>query len=178
MKKLFIITALAVSVAVLNAQETAGFQLALTPGIALHASDTVIHGASFDIWGENPQHAFNLGFFNGSTGESSGFSWAIFANYSDTYTGVAWGFVNISHKKFVGWQDGFVNCSLGYFRGLQSGFINIAMETHGVQFGLVNNTQSLDGVQIGIANVVLDNPWFTRFPNKLATGFPLVNWSF
>ena len=189
MKKLLTIAAVIIGVAGVHAQqttqqtapqstETAGFQLALTPDIAIHPRTTTIHGVSLDIWGENPQHSFNLGFVNGSTGESSGFSWGFIANYADSYTGVAWGIVNISHQRFVGWQGGWVNYSQGYFKGFQSGLVNISQEAHGLQWGVVNYTESLRGVQIGLVNVVRDNPWFNEFPDKLATGFPIVNWSF
>jgi hypothetical protein len=44
--------------------------------------------------------------------------------------------------------------------------------------GLVNYAENLHGVQIGLANIALNNPWFKEFPDKLATGFPIVNWSF
>jgi hypothetical protein len=181
MKKLLTIAAVIIGVTSVNAQQTAkeaGFQLSLTPDIAIHPKTTTIRGVSLDIWGENPQHSFNFGFVNGSTGESSGFSWAFIANYADSYTGVAWGMVNISQQKFVGWQDGLVNYSQGYFRGFQSGLVNISQEAHGLQWGVVNYTESLNGVQIGVVNVIRDNPWFSEFPDKLATGFPIVNWSF
>ena len=90
MKKLIIIAALVISVAGLKAEEST-FQLSLTPDIAIHPKTTQIRGVSLDIWGENPQHSFNLGFVNGSTGDSSGFSWAFIVNYDDSYTGVQWG---------------------------------------------------------------------------------------
>ena len=103
MKKLLTFAALVIGVTGACAQQAAkpaaqeaGFQLALTPNIAIHPRTTTIRGVSLDIWGENPQHAFNLGFVNGSTGISSGFTWGFFANYADNYTGVAWGMVNIS----------------------------------------------------------------------------------
>jgi hypothetical protein len=43
---------------------------------------------------------------------------------------------------------------------------------------LVNYAENLRGVQVGLANVAMNNPWFNEFPDKLATGFPIVNWSF
>ncbi|MDE3067119.1 MAG: hypothetical protein KGJ60_06155 [Verrucomicrobiota bacterium] len=158
--------------------ETAGFQLALTPDIALHPRTTEISAVSLDIWGENPQHAFNLGFVNGSTGDSSGFSWAFLYNYAESYTGVEWAMVNHTTKSFLGWQDGWVNYDEGYFKGLESGLVNVAQDTHGLQFGVVNYADKLNGVQIGLVNVVNSNPWFDEFPHKLAKGFPIVNWSF
>jgi hypothetical protein len=177
MKKIIILTVLAASVAGVKADESA-FQASLTPDIAVHTKDTQINGLCLSIWGENPQHALALGFVNGSTGESKGFTWSFFCNYADSYTGVAWSLVNISHQKFVGWQDGAVNYSEGYFKGLQSGWVNVSEEFHGLQFGLVNYAENLRGVQIGFANIARNNPWFKEFPDKLATGFPIVNWSF
>jgi hypothetical protein len=177
MKKLIIIIALVISTVGLKAEESHFFQASLTPDIAIYSKTTEIRGIALDIWGENPQHSFNLGFVNGSTGDSAGLSWGL-VNYDDSYTGVQWGYVNISYKSFVGWQDGWVNYSQGYFKGFQSGLVNITQEAHGLQLGVVNYTESLNGVQIGVVNIIKDNPWFNEFPNKLATGFPIVNWSF
>ncbi len=176
MKKILIITALAASVAGIKADESA-FQASLTPDIAIHPKTTQINGVALDIWGENPQHSLNLGFVNGSTGDSKGFSWGL-VNYDDSYTGVQWGIVNYSKKSFIGWQDGDVNVSEGYFKGLQSGWINVAEETHGLQFGAFNYADKLNGVQIGLINVIKSNGWFDDCPDKLAKGFPIVNWSF
>jgi hypothetical protein len=164
MKKILVITALVISAAGLQADESHGFQASLTPDIAIYSKTTEIRGLSLNIWGENPQHGVALGLVNGSTGDSSGFSWAFFYNYADTYTGVEWAIVNYSKTSFTGWQAGFVNYSESKFNGLQLGFVNYA--------------ESLHGVQIGLANVAMNNPWFNEFPNKLATGFPFVNWSF
>ena len=163
MKKLFIIAALAISTVGLQAEDAPFFQASLTPDIAIYPKTTEIRGISLDIWGENPQHSFNLGFVNGSTGNSSGFTWAFFVNYDESYTGVAWAMVNISKEKFVGWQ---------------SGMVNVAKEFHGLQWGLVNYAENLHGVQIGFANIAINNGWFNEFPDKLAKGFPFVNWSF
>ncbi len=177
MKKTLIIAALAAGVATLKADESA-FQASLTPNIAIHPRTTQINGLSLDIWGENPQHSFNLGFVNGCTGDSQGLSWAFFYNYAESYTGVEWALVNHTTKSFTGWQDGWVNYDEGYFKGLESGLVNVAQEAHGLQFGLVNYTETLNGVQIGLVNVINSNPWFNEFPDKLAKGFVLVNWSF
>jgi hypothetical protein len=141
---------------------SSAFQAALTPNIALHPKDTRINGFSIAVWGENPQSAFALGFVNGSTGDSKGFAWGIF-NYTEKYTGAQLGIVNTSSELFVGLQDGAVN---------------IAKEVHGVQLGVFNYTDSLKGVQLGFANIVTTNPWFKEFPDKLAKGFPFLNWSF
>lgn len=178
MKKILILTALVISAAGLQADESHGFQASLTPDIAIYPKTAEIRGLSLNIWGENPQHGVALGFVNGSTGDSSGFSWAFFYNYADSYTGVEWAIVNYSKTEFTGWQGGLVNYSQGKFTGLQSGWINVAEEFHGLQFGLVNYSEQLHGVQIGFANIAMNNPWFNEFPNKLATGFPIVNWSF
>lgn len=178
MKKLLVIAGLAVSVVSIQAQSTAGFQASLTPDIAIHPKTTQINGVSLDIWGENPQHSFNLGFVNGSTGDSKGLSWAFFYNYSESYTGVQWSIVNHTTKSFVGWQDGWVNYNEGYFKGFQEGIVNVSMDAHGLQLGLVNYADKLNGVQVGLANIINSNPNFSAFPDKLARGFPIVNWSF
>ena len=162
MKKLFLLGAFLVSVAVVKADEPF-FQASLTPDIAIHDKGTHISGICLSIWGENPQSAFALGFVNGSTGESKGLSWGFFVNYSDTYTGVDLGMVNWSKVKFT---------------GVQFGAVNVADEYHGLQLGFVNYSENLRGVQLGFANIARNNPWFNEFPDKLATGFPFVNWSF
>jgi len=164
MKKLIILSALMVSVAGVKAADMPFFQASLTPDIAIHSKTTEISGICLSIWGENPQSALALGFVNGSTGVSKGFSWGFFCNYSDTYTGVAWSMVNYNKEKFVGWQSAFINVSKE-FHGLQTGFVNYAEDMQ-------------NGVQIGLINIAKNNPWFSEFPNKLATGFPFVNWSF
>jgi hypothetical protein len=163
MKKLILLTTLTASIASAKAADAPFFQASLTPDIAIHDKTTEISGICLSIWGENPQSAFALGFVNGSTGVSQGFTWSFFANYDDTYTGVAWAMVNVSNEKFVGWQ---------------SGIVNVANEFHGLQWGLVNYSENLRGVQLGLINVARNNPWFNKFPDKLATGFPIVNWSF
>jgi len=175
MKQLIIISTLAVSAAGVRADEF--FQASLTPDIAIHSRTTQINGFSLNIWGENPQYSLNLGFVNGSTGDSKGLSWGL-ANYAEDYTGVALGVVNISSERFFGWQNGAVNYSQGTFTGLQTGWINVAQEFHGLQAGMVNYAENLRGVQLGLVNVAQNNGWFDDFPDKLATGFPFVNWSF
>jgi hypothetical protein len=177
MKKLLILSALIISAAGLKAQESHFFQASLTPYVAIYPATTEIRGLSLSIWGENPQTGLALGFVNGSSGDSAGFSWGLF-NYADSYTGVSWAWVNCSRTRFVGWQAGCVNISMGNFAGLQTGGINYAQEFHGVQLGFVNYAENLNGVQIGLANIAINNPWFDAFPDKLATGFPFVNWSF
>ena len=161
--KIIIIAAFFIGAASLNAQESA-FQLSLTPDIAIQSRTTDIEGLSLGIWSENPQHSLTLGFVNGSTGDSGGFSLAFIFNYDDSYTGVQWAVVNYSKQNFVGWQSGFVDYAEGSFKGLQ--------------FGLINYAETLDGLQIGLFNVAMNNPMFDEFPDKLAKGFPIVNWSF
>jgi len=73
-EKLIMLSALVIGAAGVRADESA-FQASLTPDIAVHSKTTEISGLSLNIWGENPQHGVALGFVNGSTGESSGFSW-------------------------------------------------------------------------------------------------------
>lgn len=34
------------------------------------------------------------------------------------------------------------------------------------------------GFNLGLINVINSHPWFDEFPDKLARGFPIVNWSF
>ena len=183
MKKFFIITALAISAAGLRAEESHFFQASLTPDIAIYPKTTQINGLSLSIWGENPQHGLALGLVNGSSGDSYGFSWGLY-NYAESYAGVSWGLVNYSAKDFTGWQGGIlfcpciVNISKGKFTGFQNGVVNVSEEFHGLQLGLVNYSQNLHGVQIGLANIAINNGWFDDFPDKLATGFPIVNWSF
>ena len=165
MKRILITVLLATAAFGVSADDNSGskfFQAALTPDIALHSKDTRIGGISLAVWGENPQSAFALGFVNGSTDESRGFSWGI-VNYAQTYTGVQLGFLNTSSELFVGLQDGVVN---------------ITKEAHGLQLGVVNYTDTLKGLQLGFVNIVTTTPWFKEFPDKLSKGFPFVNWSF
>jgi hypothetical protein len=159
-----------------HARETA-FQLSLTPDIALYPRTATVRGVALNIWGENPQHGFTLGFVNGSTGDSAGFSWGL-VNYDQSYHGVQWGLINVSHEEFIGWQRGLINVDQGTFVGYQDGLVNVTEDARGFQLGIVNYAQNLDGLQIGLINVAMNNPWFTEFPDKLATGFPIVNWSF
>ena len=178
MKKTFVIMVLLIGVSGLRAEESHCFQASLTPDIAIYPKTTEINGLSLNIWGENPQQGVALGFVNGSSGDSAGFSWGL-VNYSESYTGVSWAWVNVNQAGFTGWQAGIVNVSEDKFTGFQSCWlVNYAKEMHGLQVGLVNYAEELHGVQIGLANIAINNPWFSDFPDKLATGFPIVNWSF
>ena len=162
MKKL-IFTLLLCLVATGAYAETEPFQLSLVPDVAIHSRDTYIKGVTIGIWSENPQSAFALGFVNGSTGDSSGFSLAL-VNYADNYKGVEWATVNYAS---------------GTFTGLQYGFVNYTGKLNGLQLGAVNIAKTADSaIQIGFVNVIQQNEWFTEFPQALAKGMVFVNWRF
>ena len=178
MNKFKVVSALCLSASAAQADNNAFFQASLTPDIAIYSRTTEINGLALSIWGENPQHGVALGFVNGSSDDSSGFSWGL-VNYSDTYHGVSWALVNVNQTSYDGWQDGLINVAEGDFVGFQSAYlVNYANHFQGFQLGLVNYAENLNGVQIGLANIANNNPWFSEFPNKLATGFPILNWSF
>jgi hypothetical protein len=139
-------------------------QLSLTPDIALQSKSERINGVALSIWGENSQYAFAFGFVNGSTGDSSGFSWSYILNYAEDYTGVQWGMGNYNKGSFVGWQSGIVNYA-GTLKGLQLGLVNYAEKGD-------------SGVQVGLVNIIPENKWFSELPQKLAPGMIIVNWSF
>ena len=168
-------------------------QLSLTPDVAIYNKTTNISGVSLNIWGENPQKGFALGFVNGSSGDSAGFSLGILFNYAENYTGVQWAPVNYAKKGFTGWQLGVVNITGGETKGLQTSAVNIAGNLSGVQLGAVNYAGQLKGlqlgainyaakatagVQIGVINIIPDNAWFVRFPGELAPGMVIFNWRF
>ena len=162
MKKIILIIAICFLASSAYA-ETKPFQLSLVPEVAIHSKDTRIEGVTLNIWGENPQSAFALGFVNGSTGDSAGLSLGFF-NYAQNYKGVEWGWVNYTSGNFTGLQYGIFNYA-GTFSGLQLGWINFA------QTGKT-------GVQIGLINIIPSNQWFKGFPQELAKGFVFVNWRF
>ena len=176
MKKITALLVLTSGIGVVQAEEV--FQASLTPEIAIYPRTTEIRGLALNVWGENPQIGVNIGLINGSTGDSGGFTWGI-VNYADSYTGIAWGIANYSRTSFTGWQSGWVNVSQGDFVGFQSGwFANYAENMQGLQLAFVNYAEHLHGVQLGFVNVAMNNSWFEEFPDKLATGFPILNWSF
>lgn len=177
MKKTLIIASFLVIANLAHADRP--FQAALTPDIAIVPKGDSVRGVALNIWGENEVTGLSLGFVNGLVGESSGLSYSFLGTYAESYKGVIWGgFLAYSTGDVLGWQAGAVNISRGSLVGLQSGVVNIASDVRGVQLGLVNYTDNMYGVQIGLVNVITTNPWFTDFPSKLATGFPIVNWSF
>jgi hypothetical protein len=158
--------------------QQAGFQIALLPECALHDSETLIHGVTWNIiCGENPQEGVTLGFYNIITGDSRGFSWGAI-NHSDAYTGVHWGIVNWNDETFKGWQSGLINYTGTKFTGFQWGALNVAKECRGFQLGVFNYAHRLNGLQIGALNIVAENHWFTAVPRQFAAAWPIVNWSF
>lgn len=177
MKKLVLMAACMVATGVL-AEEAKPFQASLTPDIAVHSRDTRINGVALSIWGENPQSAFALGFVNGSSGDSKGFSLGLY-NYTENYKGVQWAIVNYSSGEFVGWQGGFVNIAQD-MQGIQTAYVNYAQRLKGLQLGFVNWAQTTDtGIQIGLVNIIPENEvWFGNFPDEVAPAMVLVNWRF
>lgn len=171
------ILTIASSLAALNVLADTPIQLSLTPDIALFPRDTTVNGLTLNIWGQNPQGALALGFVNGSTGNSAGLSIGLI-NYAQSYSGVQWGAINISTENFIGWQHGWINVAQGTFSGFQLAFVNVAEDATGFQLGAVNYAQNLRGLQIGVINIAMNNAMFDRFPDQLATGFPILNWSF
>lgn len=166
MKKLMIMT-LGCVLATGAFADSKPFQLSLTPDTAMHPRDTSIEGVSLGVWNENPGKQWQLGFINGSTGDSAGVQWFVLLptiyNYAETFTGAQIGLVNYADD----------------VTGLQWGAVNIAKEMTGLQLGLVNWAESADsGVQIGLVNVIEDNEWFSDFPSDLSKGMVIVNWSF
>jgi len=158
--------------------ESKPVQLSLTPDIALFDRNTKIEGLALSIWGENPQTALAIGFVNGSTGSSAGFSFGLL-NYADSYKGVQWAPVNYVKSDFLGWQSAFINCTEGSVKGLQTGFVNYAGRLTGLQFGFVNyGAAAENAVQIGLINLLPENEWFTKLPSELAPGMIFVNWRF
>jgi hypothetical protein len=163
--------------------ETAGFQLSLTPDIAIQSRDTEIKGVSIGVWNENPGSQWQAGFVNGATGDSAGLQWFIFLptiyNYAENYKGAQLGFVNNVSGNFVGLQWGLVNYA-NALTGVQLGGVNIAKSVDGgFQWALVNYAETADNLfQLGLVNIIADNQWFSDFPGDLAQGMVFVNWSF
>ena len=85
--------------------ETRSFQLSLVPDVSIHPKTTQIDGLIIGLWTENPQNAFSLGLVNGSTGDSSGLSLGLLANYPENYRGAQIaGFVNYAKGEMRGFQ--------------------------------------------------------------------------
>jgi len=181
MKKLVLLTTLVIffSSYLVVFAETKPVQFSLTPDVAIHNKSTYINGLTLNVWGENPQSALAIGFVNGSTGNSKGFSLSLFFNYAENYKGVQWAAVNYAKSDFVGWQAAIVNYTEGSAKGLQTGLVNYAGNFTGLQLGLVNYAEKVSkGIQIGLVNIIPENEWFTNLPNELAKGMIIVNWRF
>ncbi len=143
-----------------------GFQLSLTPDIAIHHKTTQIDGVAINLWGENPQHALALGVVNGSTGNSSGLSLALLANYAESYKGAQFAWL--------------ANYSSGKLTGVQWAAFNYAEKLHGLQLGLVNFAETSDkGLQVGLINIMNETKsWFGAFPNEVAPAMVFLNWRY
>lgn len=155
-------------------------QLSLTPDVALYDRSETIEGLTLSIWGENRQQALSLGIVNGSNGQSVGLSLGLILNYADFYSGIHWVIFGVNYTKnnFFGLQLGWGNYA-GQMKGVQIGFANWAEHMNGVQFGLLNYAETAQtGVQIGLVNIIAQNKWFDNFPDEVAPGMVLVNWSF
>jgi hypothetical protein len=178
MKRIVLLACLVVLVASGQAMASKALQLSLTPDIALQPRGTHINGVSLNIWGENPQTSFALGFVNGFNDMSKGFALGLF-NYSDSYTGIQWGAVNYTTGSFFGWQAGAVDYTVGTVQGIQTGIVNYAGQLRGVQIGLVNYAATTQtGIQIGLLNIIPHNEWFSRFPDQIAPAMVFLNWRF
>ena len=177
---------LGMAAAVAHAQVEA-FQASFTPKHAIHDRETRIEGVTLSVWGENPQSALSIGFVNGSTGTSKGFSLGL-VNYSERYAGAQWSFANFCHSDFSGWQGGplfgvlisAVNYCGGSMSGLQTGAVNLTGKMSGVQIGIVNYAQEVEsGLQVGLVNLIGNTSgWFTNWPNEVAPGMIFANWKF
>jgi hypothetical protein len=168
MKRIYLALLITLSAAAVFA-ESKPLQFSLTPEIASQPRFMLIEGLCLNIWGENEQRAFALGFINGSIGDSVGVSLGLL-NYAENYKGAHLGFVN-----YTGGQFGGIQC--GWLFGF--GAINYAGQLTGLQLGLVNYAESAEnGIQIGILNIINQTPgWFDNFPNEIAPGMVIVNWS-
>ena len=145
------------------------FQLSLTPEIATQPRFMLIEGLCLNIWGENEQRAIAFGLVNGSYGDSVGAALGVL-NYAENYKGVHVGLVNYISGNLGGVQMGWL-CGFGG--------INYAGKLTGLQLGLVNYADSAEnGIQLGIINIMNSTEvWFDNFPNEIAPGMILVNWS-
>ncbi len=185
MNKKLMIAVLSCAVASSVMAKDAGFQMSLTPNIAIQDRDTNITGVSIGVWNENPSPKFQwqFGFVNGATGDSTGVQWFVFLptiyNYAENYTGVQLGIVNYASSEFVGLQWGFVDIA-NSLTGVQLGAVNVAQSVDGgFQWGVVNYAATAHNLfQLGLVNIIADNAWFKDFPGDFAQGMVLVNWSF
>lgn len=168
MKKLMMIT-LTCLWSISGHAESKPFQLSLTPEIAVQPRFMLIEGVALNVWGENEQRAIAIGLFNGSFGDSVGASLGLL-NYAENYRGVHLGLINYTSGQFGG-----VQC--GWFMGFSG--INYAGSLTGVQLGIINYAETAEnGIQIGLINIMNQTEgWFDNFPNEVAPGMILLNWS-
>ncbi|MFU8848606.1 MAG: LA_2272 family surface repeat-containing protein [Opitutales bacterium] len=179
MKKIASLFALTATALAPVSQAESAFQASLTPEIALVEQGALVKGLALNIWGDNQVRGINLGFVNQQSRDSLGFTWSFLGGTVENYKGVIFGgFFTQSTGDVVGWQAALVNLNQGSMTGLQTGFLNYSQNMTGLQLGFINYAKQMHGVQIGLANIVEENPWFDAFPEKLAYGFPFVNWSF
>lgn len=166
MKKLLFLVVISCCFSTGALAETKGFQLSLTPDIAILPRTTQVEGVTLGLWSENPQNALALGIVNGSTGDSSGLSLSLLANYSESYKGAQLAWV--------------ANYAKGEVKGLQWAAFNYASSLHGLQLGLINYAETADkGLQVGLINIMNETrKWFGNLPNEVAPGMVFVNWRF
>jgi hypothetical protein len=107
MKKILLLTFLAIIMATGQAMASKPIQCSVTPDIAIHSKTTRIQGLSLSIWGENPQSSLALGFVNGFTGTSKGFSLGLLLSYADSYKGFQLGCVNYTTGSMLGGAGGY-----------------------------------------------------------------------
>ncbi len=145
------------------------FQLSLTPEIAVQPRFMLIEGLAINLWGENEQRAIALGLVNGSVGDSVGVSLGGL-NYAENYTGVHLGLINYTSGQFGGLQ-------CGWLAGFSA--INYAGSLTGIQLGIINYAETAEnGIQLGVLNIINQTEgWFDNFPNEIAPGMILINWS-
>ena len=176
--------ALAIRATGLRAEESHFFQASLTPDIAIYPKTTEINGLSLNIWGENPQQGVALGFVNGSTGDSAGFSWGLF-NYSDP-TPVFRGVGQLSTKPALSAGRAVLFSGPAWSMSRKASSLVFSQPDCQLRQGISRPSAGLcqlHGKSSRRANWAGQHRGSTIrgsmiFPDKLATGFPIVNWSF
>ena len=186
-----LLSSLALVAAAATAKAEAVFQFGFwAPDLQLVDATEDVRGLRLDIvYGENRNvSGADLGVVNSTTGDFTGFGWALGANLVDgEAVGVQWSWI-YSHTEgeFTGWQSGLVarisgadssgfqsgwiNLAEADFKGLQLGLFNKAAHARGVQLGFVNWADQLDGLQIGLVNYAANSDVYKVLP--------IVNWQF
>lgn len=162
-KILFSIICIIATNSALSYEDNTEFQISIVPDLAVHSRQTEIEGFSLNLlWGENPQeNCLALGFINGSTGYSNGFSLGLI-NYTESYKGL---------------QLGLYNTASQSLSGTQVGLINQAKSLTGLQLGIMNSVDGIQqGVQIGLINVNSHEPHSED--DSSAILMPIINWNF